>query len=44
MDVEEAMDIYLAIAKHHGCQTHWSVGPRKPSDQSDAILAGYLYM
>ena len=23
---------------------YWSVGPRRPSDQSDAIVAGYLYM
>ena len=23
---------------------HWSVGPRRPSDQSDAIVAGCLYM
>ena len=22
----------------------WSVGPRRPSDQSDAIVAGFLYM
>ena len=23
---------------------YWLVGPRRPSDQSDAIVAGYLYM
>ena len=23
---------------------YWSVGPRRPSDQSDAIVAGFLYM
>ena len=23
---------------------NWSVGPRRPSDQSDAIVAGCLYM
>ena len=22
----------------------WSVGPRRPSDQSDAFVAGFLYM
>ena len=24
--------------------TNWSVGPRRPSDQSDAIVAGFLNM
>ena len=24
--------------------TYWSVGPSRPSDQSDAIVAGFLYM
>ena len=23
---------------------NWSVGPRRPSDQSDAFVAGFLYM
>ena len=23
---------------------YWSVGPRRPSDQSDAFVAGFLYM
>ena len=25
-------------------QSYWSVGPRRPSDQSDAFVAGFLYM
>ena len=24
--------------------SYWSVGPIRPSDQSDAIVAGFLYM
>ena len=23
---------------------YWSVGPRRPSEQSDAIVAGWLYV
>ena len=23
---------------------YWSVGPRRPSDQSDAFVVGFLYM
>ena len=26
------------------CWSYWSVAPRRPSDQSDAIVAGFLYM
>ena len=29
---------------HNLAPTYWSVGPRRPSDESDAIVAGYLYM
>ena len=25
-------------------ENYWLVGPRRPSDQSDAIVAGWLYM
>ena len=24
--------------------SYWSVGPRRPSDQSNAFVAGFLYM
>ena len=39
--MESFFTSYAAIITEN---IHWSVGPRRPSDQSDAFVAGFLYM
>ena len=34
----------LGIRNQQELSTDWSVGPRRPSDQSNAFVAGFLYM
>ena len=36
--------MYLTQIHSLDSLTHWSVGPRRPSNESDAVVAGWLYM